>query len=773
MRGQLLAIVLVVVAGVATYVGMRGVMDTLKTTQATYYADARFADGFAMVRRAPERVGEQLRQVPGIAAVETRVQVPANVDIPTFDEPVSASIRSVPDGQEARLNRLYIREGRMVEPGRGNEVMLNEVFAEAHDLREGDTFTATIRGQRQRLTVVGIVLSPEVIMQVRPGGLFPDPERFGVLWMSRSALAAAYDMDGAFNDATFSLAPGASLDDVIERVDLLLDRFGGTGAYGRADQVSHALLEIEFEQLEGTSTLLPLIFLLVAAFLLNIVVARMVNLQREQIAMLKAFGYGDYAVGWHYVKLVLLTVTVGTLIGAAAGVWIAQAMGELYLEFYRFPFLDYRFHVPVALTAFLLTAAASLLGVIGAVARAVRLPPAEAMRPAAPPTYRPTVLERIGLQRFFDQPTRMILRNLERQPVKSVLTVTGISAACAILVMGLFFTDSMDFLVEAQFEIAQRENLTVSFTEATSTRALYELAGMEGVVYAEPFRSAPVRLHHEHRTQDTSLDGIPPDAYLRRIIDTELQPITIPEEGIVLSDRLADILRVRPGDHIRVEVQEGARPTRTVPVVAITEQFIGMGAYMDFEALYRLVGEGPALSGAFLLIDETRSEALQQTLLDRPQVASVISQDRVIQAFEETSAESLLVFTFILSLFAGIIAFGVIYNSARITLSERDRELASLRVLGFTRGEISYILIGEIALLTVLAIPLGFVLGAIVSGWIAASLQTDLFQIPLVLTRGTFALAATVVIASAVFSALIVRRKINTLDLIGVLKTRE
>ncbi len=773
MRGQLLAIVLVVVAGVATYVGMRGVMHTLYESQEQYYTEARFADGFATVRRAPERVADQLREVPGIAAVETRVLAAANLDMPGFDEPVSASIRSVPDGEEARLNRLLIREGRMVEPGRGDEVLVNEVFAEAHNLQEGDTFTATIRGQRQRLTVVGVALSPEVIIQVQPAGLFPDPERFGVLWMSRSALAAASDMDGAFNDVTFSLAPDASLDDVIERVDLLLDRFGGTGAIGRADQTSHAFLEIEFEQLENTSTVLPLIFLLVAAFLLNIVVARLVNLQREQIAMLKAFGYSDYEVGAHYITLVLGVVTAGAIVGTVLGVWIEHLLGQLYLDYFRFPSLEYSFHLPVVLTAFALTAGASLIGVLGSVRRAVRLPPAEAMRPAAPPTFKPTIIERIGLQRFFDQPTRMILRNLERQPIKSVLTVAGMSAACAILVLGLFFTDAMDYLVEAQYEIAQREDLTVTFTEPTSPRALYEIASLQGVTYAEPLRSVPVRLHHEHRTQDTSLDGILPDAYLRRVIDRELRPILIPPEGIVLSDRLAHVLRVAPGDHVRVEVREGARPIRTVPVVALTEQFIGMGAYMDFEALYRLVGEGPALSGAFLMIDDAEAQVLQHRLLDRPQVASVLSQDRVVEAFEETSAETLLVFTFILSLFAGIIAFGVIYNSARITLSERDRELASLRVLGFTRGEISYILIGEIALLTVLAIPFGFVLGSVAAAGVAATLATDLFQIPLVLTRSTFAMAATVVIASAVFSALIVRRRLHTLDLIAVLKTRE
>lgn len=773
MRGQLLAITLVVIAGVATYVGMRGVMNTLQHTQATYYAEHRFADGFASLRRAPERVGDQLREVPGINEVETRVQAGANLEVPDFDEPVAASIRSVPDRREARLNRLFIRDGRPVEPGRSNEVLLNEVFAEAHELEPGDEITATIRGRQQRLTVAGIALSPEAVLQVQPGALFPDPERFGVLWMSRSAVAAAYDMEGAFNNVTFSLAPDAALDNVLERVDRHLDRYGGRGAYGRDDQASHALLDVELQQLEGVSTLLPAIFLVVAAFLLNIVVARLVNLQREQIAMLKAFGYDDWTIGWHYVKLVLLVVAIGAAIGSALGLWIERAMGEIYLQFFRFPVLDHSFEPGVVLTAVLLTAGASLLGVIGAVRRAVRLPPAEAMRPPAPPTYQPTLVERIGLQGLFDQPTRMILRNLERQPIKSLLTMVGIAASCAILIMGLFFGDAFDYVVEAQFEVAQREDVTVMFTEPTSTKALHELASMEGVQHAEPFRSAPVRLHHEHRTQEIAVEGVPPKPYLRRVIDADLRPIPIPDEGIVLTERLAENLDVGPGDEIRAEVQEGARPERSVPVVGTAQEFIGMAAYMSLDAMHDLVGEGPALSGVFLLVDGDRQDELMNVLHDRPQVASVVSQDRVIQAFRETSAESLLVFTFVLSIFAAIIAFGVIYNSIRITLSERDRELASLRVLGFTRGEISYILLGEMAILTLLAIPIGFGVGALASAGIAASLQTDMFYIPLVLERDTFALAAAVVLGSAAASALIVRRRLNNLDLIGVLKTRE
>jgi putative ABC transport system permease protein len=773
MRGQAVAIAFVVLAGVTTYVSMRNVMVALERTLDSYYREYRFAEGFATVRRAPESVRERLRGIPGVNQLETRVTAPANLEVPGFDEPVAGLLVSIPEGRQPELNRLFLRSGRLVRPGREDEVVLNEAFAEAHDLEPGSTITAIVNGRRRILTVVGVGLSPEHLMQIQPGSILPDPERYGVLWIGRGALAAAYDMVGAFNGVAFTVAPNADLDDVLTRMDRILARYGGTGAIGRQDQPSHFVISEELRQLQGTSTMLPLIFIGVAAFLLNIVVSRLISLQREQIGVLKAFGYTDLAVGVHYVKLVLVMGLAGAAGGILLGLWLGGLLGDLYLEYYRFPALDYRPSLGIIATAVALTVGASVLGVLHATRRAVRLSPAVAMRPAPPPMYRPTFIERLGLQRWFDQPTRMIVRSLERRPTRAALTVVGIASSCAILIMGLFSSDSFAYILRVQYGLAQRENLAVSFNQATSTAAVHELTSLPGVRYAEPTRSAPVRLRHEHREKDTAVEGIPPAAYLRRAIDRDLEPIDIPRGGIVLTERLAQILDAEPGDEITVEVREGTRRTRQVPVAAITQQYIGLAAYMELSALNRLVGTGQAVSGAMLLTDELYDDALTDALRERPAVAAIVSQERAIESFSESWQRSMLTFTFILSLFAGIIAFGVIYNSARISLSERDRELASLRVLGMRRGEVAYILLGEMAVLTLAAIPVGFILGALAAAGVTAGIQTDLYQFPLVLGRGTFGLAAAIVLAASLISALIVRRKLQRLDLIGVLKTRE
>jgi putative ABC transport system permease protein len=773
MRGQAIAIAFVVIAGVTTYVSMRSISDTLNRTLEDYYGAYRFADGFATVRRAPERLTEQLRRVPGVAQLETRVSAGVNLEVPGFGEPVMGRIVSLPEAGQPQLNRIFLREGRLMRPGRDDEVLLNETFAEAHGLRPGDSLVGIIRGRRQTLTVVGVALSPEFLMQMAPGSIFPDPERFGVLWMGRPALGAAYEMEGAFNEVSFTLAPGAGIDDVLSRLDLVLEPYGGTGGYGREDHPSHVMISEEFRQLRVMSTLLPVIFLAVAAFLLNIVVTRLISLQREQIAVLKAFGYSDLEVGWHYMKLVLLIAVVGAVIGTGVGAWMGRSLANLYLQFYRFPYLEHTVRWQVVLTAVGLTAGASLVGVLRAVSRAVRLPPAEAMRPAPPATYRRTLVERLGLARFLDQPTRMVLRSLERQPLKAGLTSLGIASSCAILIMGLFWTDVFDEIIRVQFGVAQREDVTVTFIEPTSVAAVHELRSLPGVQHVEPFRTVPVRLRHGHRSYETAVEGIPDGAYLRRVIDPGLRPIPIPGEGLVLTRRLAEILAVAPGEEVLVEVLEGRRETRRVTVSALAEQYLGVGTYMTLSAANRLAGGGDAVSGAFLLTDRSYEPQLNRALRDRPRVASITSQDRAIASYMESAAESLLVMTFVLSLFAGVIGFGVIYNSLRISLSERDRELASLRVLGFTRGEVAYVLLGEMAVLVLLALPLGFALGAVAAAGSARALQTEIYTFPVVLRRGTFGLAAAIVLASALASALLVRRQLNRLDMVGVLKTRE
>jgi len=773
MRGQALAISLVILSGVSIYVMSLSTLDSLYLTRQSYYQDYRFADLFAELKRAPNVLEARMRELPGVDQVETRVVATVKIDMPAFADPVTGKLVSLPDQGEPLMNRLYLRRGRLVEPGRDNEVVVSEAFADLHRLSPGDPITAIINGKRQTLNIVGIALSPEYIYQLPPGATVPDFKRFAILWMARTPLENAYDMSGAFNDVVLRLAHGADPPAIISRLDRLLARYGGRGAYARKDQVSHHFLNEELRQLRTLATAFPVIFFSVAAFLLNIVISRIVALQREEIAALKAFGYSNLAVGVHYIQLVLMIVAFGVAAGLLCGAWLGHGLSDIYVGFYRFPYLHYVLQPVVMVSAALISVVVAVLGTLHAIRRAALLPPAQAMRPEPPAVYRMTLIERLGLQRWLSQPTRMIARNIERRPLKSALSMLGIAAACGVMMVGNFQGDAIDYMVDVQFNRSQREDIALSFTEPTSTRALYSLRALPGVDYVEGARTVPVRIRFENRSYRTVIYGTDPGSRLSRVLDRELQPVTLPDAGVVLNDHLARTLGVRPGDRVVLEVLEGNRPVRTVVVAAIAQQYLGMGAYMQRHALNRLMKEGDAISGAYLAVDSDYQAGIYAELRDMPRVVGTRVRTIAVKNFYDILAETLLFFTFITTVLGATIAFGVVYNTARIALAERGHELASLRVLGFSRGEIAYILLGELAMLTLVAIPVGFLVGRGLCAYLVTRLQTDLYRVPLVLEPDTYAFAALVVLLSAAVSGVMIWRQLGRLDLLAVLKTKE
>ncbi len=773
LKGQVVAIAFVVAGGVALFVLMLGTLQSLELTRDAYYDRYRFAQVFAQVKRAPETLAAEIAAIPGVQTVETRIVADVTLDIEGMAEPATGRLISLPEHDPPALNATALRAGRMLAPGRPDEALVSEAFAQAHDLAPGDTLDAIINQRLQRFVVVGVALSPEYVYSFGPGAFFPDDRTFGVLWVPRPTLAAAFDLEGAFNDVSLTLLRGASASAVIAELDRLLARYGGLGAYGRADQTSNWFLDNELEQLWTLALIAPPIFLGVAIFLLNVAVARLIETEREQIGLLKAFGFSDLAVGWHYAKFVLAMVLLGVLCGFALGAWLGRGMTELYAQFFRFPFLHYRPSPAVFATGALLAMAAGLAGTWTAVRRAVRLPPAEAMRPAPPARYRRGLLDRAGVVRWITQPSRMILRHIVRGPLRAALTTIGIAAGVAILIGSMFTLGGIDRIIEVQFFMAQRQHATVSFVEPRPESALFEARRLPGVIAAEPFRAVAVKLRHGTREERTAITGLDRETTIFRLLDADLQPIPVPPEGLMLSKSVADRLGVGRGDLLIAEVLEGRRPVLEVRIAAVVEEYMGGSVVMQRHALNRLMREGPVISGAYLLVNRGREDELYAQLKETPAVAGVALQTRMLESFREHVAENLIQMIMINALFAGMIAFGVVYNSARIALSERGRELASLRVLGFTRFEVAYILLGELALLTLAALPVGCLLGYGLAAFMASAFETELYRIPLVVERSTYGTAMLVVTLAAIISGLVVRRRLDRLDLVAVLKTRE
>lgn len=770
---QSLAISAVLAVGVMIMVMSNGAERSLRETRDTFYERNRFGDLFATALRAPDALAAEILSIDGIMRVDTRISDFAILDVADMSEPAVGQVLSFPASGLPALNIPTITKGRMPEPGQRGEVLVNQNFADAHGFTPGDTFGVTLNGQKRDLTITGTALSPEFIYTIGPNSIMPDDRRFGILWMAEDVLGAAFNLTGAFNAVSVQLSRDADVDAVTDALDDLLEPYGGTGAYPRKDQTSNAFLDAELTQLAVMAQVVPPIFLVISAFLVNMVLGRLIALEREQIGLLKALGYQQVEISWHYIKLALVIGCLGVSLGWGFGMLAGRGMARLYSEFFHFPYLVFVQYPSIYAVSAVAGLLAAGLGAISAVRRVVGLSPAVAMAPPAPTRFRRGLLDHLIVWLKPRQPTMMILRAIGRWPLRAALTTLGIATSASVMIAALFMFDAMDELLDVSFVQINRQDAIVQFALERPEGVLEDVANLPGVLSAEGVWTMPVRLTNGHLTRRIAVEGRRPDDTLSRVFDVETRNLVQPEHGIVLARRLADHINASVGDTVTVEFLTIPDSQHRLKVTGLAGQYFGLGAYMNAEALARLLDQPVQVTQANLLIDPAREDDLFQSIKTAPAVAGLTLLAQVRQSFTDTIAQNAGMTTTINSFLAALIAIGVVYNSARIQLSERARELASLRILGFTRGEVSYILLGELFLLTAAAIPLGLVIGRLLAGAMVASFDSDLYSIPLVVSRGTYGWAAGVVAVASVVSALIVRRRIDRMDLVAVMKTRE
>ena len=779
MWSQVLTIALVVASGVGGFITTLSAVDSLAVARDRFYASGHFADVFASVKRAPNSLVETLLSIPGVADVQTTIEQIVRIELPGVADPVIGQLIGVDRQVPSRMNLVTLRNGLALEAAiegtrpsdQAIPAMVSAAFADARGLRPGARLSALINGKHRTLQITGIALSPEFIFAGLQG--VPDLRGFGVFWVPHDVLAAAYDMDGAFNRVALKLAPGASENAVVDAVSARLTRYGSREAHGRKDQASHAILDSEIKQQRVLGTLVPSIFLGVAAFLLNVVVSRLVATQREQIAALKALGYENRSIGAHYLKLVLVIVALGLLMGALLGDVLGTLFLRLYAQSFHFPNFEHRMAPMLLVVSFGITVLTAVLGTLNAIVATVRLAPAEAMRPQAPGRYRRTLVERLGITGL-SPALRMILRNMERRPVRTALSVGGVAASVSIVVMGNFFSDAINYVVDAQFNVALRSDVVVWMPEAVNDSARHEVARLNGVTAVESERDVAVRFVNGHLSQRGAIQGMERRASLRRIVDLDKRvPNQLDGDGLVMTDRLAEKLDLRVGQIVRVEVLEGAQRSLAVPLTATVREMMGLNAYMERRALNRLLQESDLSTQFAVAVERGREPELLEATKKMPRVIGLFSKATVLRNMQEVSARNIKIMSTVLTLFATVIAVGVVYNNARISLAERTWELASLRVLGFTRAEVSGLLLGEMAIGIALALPLGMAMGYGVVQLVSQLVASDQFLFPAVVSAATYAWAGVVILAAAAASALVVRRRIDKLDMVAALKTRE
>jgi putative ABC transport system permease protein len=773
LKGQVAAVSIVMACGLAMMITTRSLIASLDGTRADYYEQNRFADVFGSLKRAPNYIAERLAALPGVAGVQADIAGQVTLDLPGLDEPASGLVRSLPDFGEPELNRLFLRRGRWLAPGSRRELLVGEAFAVANHLNPGDTLALIMNGRRQDFTIAGIVLSPEYIFESRPGAALPDNRTYGIFWMTYKEVATAWDLYGAFNHFALKLAPGADPAPVIAAADRLLQPWGGAGTFTRKDHPSHIRVTDEIRVLTILSIGFPTIFLGVAAFMTNAVLSRLLALQREQIAILKAFGFSNGQVVRHYLKFAASIGLLGTLLGGLGGLFLGRWMVGLYELFFRFPDLSFRLDQRAVVIAFGVGLAAVIAGVLSAVRRAARLPPAEAMRPEPPASYRPSFIERPGLSRLFSHSFRIAVRNLERRPVQALFTVAGLSLATALLILPNTLRAGIANILDYQWDLVQRQDLNLGFSEPAALRTLHELERLPGVRRVEPARSVAVRIHFRGRNRQIGLRSLDAGTAHTRAVDHAGREITPGEGGLIVSAKLADVLGARVGDELVLEALMGKRPVQAVRLAGLADDFTGIAAYMDRAAINRFLGEGDIITGASFTIDMAQRAEFLHAIKAVPRISWVSVKESMRASFRQTTAQMMGMLTTLYLGMAVIVAFGVIYNNARISLAERARELATLRVVGMTQREVGAVIVTELTILAVLAVPLGLALGTAIATAIISSVNTETVRLPLVFTSYTYTFALVVVALASVCSALVVLRKLRHLDLIGALKAPE
>ncbi len=773
MRGQVFAIALVLAAATATFVLSLGVHRSLVETRDAYYARNAFAEVFAGMTRAPRSLTERVKAIPGVRKAEGGIIQYATLDFPGRPEPVRALINSVNEQGRTELNRLTLRSGRLPTRGVPGEVVADESFVKANDLKLGSQVTALIYGKQQVLTIVGTGLAPNYVYALPPGDILPDDRRFGIFWMGEKALEAATDRTEAINSLSLTLERDAQVADVIRRLDALLAPYGGTGAYGREDHLSHAFLDNELVQLSAMTRVIPPVFLLVATFLVYIVLGRMIRTERTQIGLIKAFGYTNAEVGWHYLKFALAIAVVATVLGCISGVWMGRAMTRIYAEYYRFPFLTYLLDPRVFLAAAGLSFGAAALGALGGMRAALVLTPAVAMTAPPPPVYRRGLVEKLGRKGGFSAVGHMIVRHIARWPGRAAITVFGVGLSVGLLFATTQFLDSSRAMLDGFFFRAQKQDLMVSFIEPRNEAALFALAQIPGVLRVEPSRAIAVRLSHGNRMERGAIESAPPGARLSAHIDVAGNMIDLPASGLMLSRQLADKLGVRPGDQVWVEELGGRRSRQALPVARVIEEFVGERAYASEASLLAITRDAAPVGSALLRIDPAQRKSILIRLKDMPMVLGVSEREVTFARFEDMIDENINTMLAFYISFAGAIAVGVVYNSARILFSERAHELATMRVLGYHRREVAIVLLGELALLVVMAVPVGCLLGNGLARMMTAMFSSDLFRLPFAPEPASYGRAVLIVLAATALTSLLVVRRVMNLDMVRVLKGRD
>ncbi|MDH3719324.1 MAG: FtsX-like permease family protein, partial [Planctomycetota bacterium] len=760
------------------FVYMRSTFYNLNTAKSQYYAQGRMADFWIDVKKAPLAELSEVSNLTGVTEIRSRIQFFATVDLPHVAKPLNGLVLSLPDHRKSLINDIHLISGSYFTDQRDNEVIVNDAFARRRGIQPGDWIHLILNNRRQELFVVGTAISCEFVYSLGPGAFVPDPEHFGVFYLKRTYAEEVFDFDGAANQVVGRLAPEIRdrPEEFLRRAEQLLDPFGVIGKIGRKDQASHRFLSDEIRGLGVFATYMPAIFLAVAALVLNVLISRLTEQQRTVIGTLKAIGYSNRAIFFHYLKFGMAVGLIGGLVGCIAGYFMAWWVTDLYTNYFEFPELTNRFYPLIYLLAISISLLFALAGSVFGARQAVRLQPAEAMRPKPPQAGRAVWLERLTwLWQRFSFGWRMVVRLIIRHRLRTSVGIFAAAMGSGLLTCGFMLSAAMVFLVDFQYSQIIRSDFDLSLADEQSEAALDEARRLPGVDYAEPLLYVAGTFRYGPYQRKGAVTAIRQGAQLTVPHDARGRAISVPDVGLVMSRKLAELLHVSVGDMITFEPTRGLQRPQQVPIARIAEGYLGMSVYADIEFMSRLIGEELAVNAVQLKTNPAPAAmaALYRDLKHLPTLQAVNERADVIRNLDANYIEVQNIFIGLLTLFAGVIFFGSILTASIIGLAERQREVATLQVLGHTEWQIGGLFLRESVLVNLTGATIGLPLGYLLTTLLAWYYDTELFRFPVIWSNGIIAKTLLLAMSFTLLAHLIVQRNVSRTNWVEALNVKE
>ncbi|WP_339735419.1 FtsX-like permease family protein [uncultured Gimesia sp.] len=779
-KGVLAAIISIIAVGIGCFIAMSSTYDNLEYSRKNYYRLCHMADFSVELKKVPIGDLATLTDVPGVINILPRIIFEVTASLEGVEKPLSGKVVSLPAHENAPINSIVIKQGSYFTDQRQEEVIVNDAFARAHNLRPGDRIQLILNNRLQDLLIVGTAISSEYVYLIGPGGLVPEPETYGVFYLKHNYAEDVFGFEGAANQILGQLAPefqnANRVRQVLDQLELNLDDFGVFSTTPLEQQSSHWFLKSEIDGLKVSATILPTIFLIVAALALNLLMSRMAEQQRTVVGTFKALGYSNQEMFLHFIQFGLLIGIAGGIFGTLIGYSLAGAMTAQYRNFFEFPSLTNQMYPRVILLGMLISVFFAVLGTFRGVRSVVRLSPAEAMRPKPPLRARRILLEKIQVfWNALDFRWQLVLRDIFRNRTRTLGGLLSATVGAMLLLVTFSMYDSAFALLDFQYDKLLLSDIDIGFKDDHDYSAFYESQQIPGVDYAEPLFQVGCTLKNGIHEKKVGIIGILSDARLTIPRDTAGARVEVPQTGILVTRKLADILQVQAGDSIKMIPVSGDRIARQVPVMKIIDSYLGLSVYADFHYLNRLMGESSSLTSVQLKTNPRPAVTRQiyRELKQVPAIQSVNSIRDQKDKLQEVLVEQMVVMIVVVIIFSCLIFFGSILNASLISLSERQQEIATLRVLGYTPAEVGSIFLRESLCINLPGILLGLPTGYWAAKGINIAYDTELFRMPF--TIGTMSWVYTVLlgILFTLISHWPVQKAIQKMDWLTALNVKE